>query len=290
MSYISIIASYRNEEESLKKFISTISKSFKKKQIKKYEIIFVDDCSTDNSFNILLNEAKKNNKIKIIKMKRRCGHSNSIQAAFENISKNNFSVIIDCDLQDSPELISKNFNPNERDKTIHFVRTERKDGLFQKIYSNIAYKILYLISLGKIFSNAGYFKINPPDVTNKIKNDNEYYPYWNYLITKYSKKNKKIFYSRLKRSKGNSKFSFFSLNPWLTFFGGAYYFKLNYIIFLSSIIYLIHLLKKSNYFSTFETVLNLGSILIFINLFLFLIYLIFKNKKKIKCKYTRINF
>jgi len=290
MPYISIIASYRNEEESLKKFISIISKSFKKKQIKKYEIIFVDDYSTDNSLNILLKEAKKNKKIKIIKMKRRYGHSNSIQAAFENISKNNFSVIIDCDLQDSPELISKNFNPNEKDRTIHFVRTERKDGFFQKIYSNIAYKILYLISFGKIFSNAGYFKINPPSVTNKIKKDKEYYPYWNYLITKYSKTNKKIFYSRLKRSKGNSKFSFLSLNPWLTFFGGAYYFKLNYIIFLTTIIFLIDFLKKSDYFSKFEIALNLGLIMISVNLILFFVYLIFKNKKKIKCKYAKINF
>ena len=290
MSYISIIASYRNEEESLKKFISTISKSFKNKQIKKYEIIFVDDYSTDNSLNILLKEAKKNKKIKIIKMKKKYGHSNSIQAAFENISKNNFSAIIDCDLQDSPELISKNFNPKEKDITIHFVRTERKDGLFQKIYSNIAYKILYLVSLGKIIQNAGYFKIIPPSVTKKFKKDKENYPYWNYLITKYSKKNKKIFYSRLKRSKGISKFNFMSLNPWLTFFGGAYYFKINYIIFLSLIILLIDALKKVNYFPKFELVLNSGLILIIINLITFILYLVFKNKKKIKCKYTKINF
>ena len=70
-------------------------------------------------------------------MKSNYFHSNSSKAACENISKNNFSVIIDCELKDSPELISKNFNPNEKDRTIHFVRTERKDGLFQKIYSKI---------------------------------------------------------------------------------------------------------------------------------------------------------
>ena len=290
MSYISIIASFRNEEESLKQFISKISRSFKKKKIKKYEIIFVDDCSTDNSLDILIKETKKNKKIKILKMKNRYGHSNSIQAAFENISKNNFSVIIDCDLQDPPELIAQNFNPRKKDKTIHFIRTKRKDGLFQKIYSYFAYKILYAISFGKIFSNAGYFKINPPAVTNKIKKDREYYPYWNYLITKYSKENEKLFYDRLKRSKGTSKFSFFSLNPWLTFFGGAYYFKLNYVIFLSLIILLINVFKKNNYLSKFELILNSGLILISINLIMFLFYLIFKNKKKIKCKYTKVNF
>ena len=199
MSYISIIASFRNEEENLNRFIYKITRSFKKKNIKKYEIIFVDDCSSDNSFDILKRNLKKDKKIKIIKMKRRYGHSNSIQAAFENIPNKNFSVIIDCDFKFTKNI--KNFNLNKKDTTIHFIRTERKDGIFQKIYSNIAYKILYIISFGKIFSNAGYFKINPPSVTYKIKKDKEYYPYWNYLITKYSKKNNKIFYSRLKRSK-----------------------------------------------------------------------------------------
>ena len=45
MPYISIIASFRNEEESLKKFISRITTSLKIKKIKNYEILFVDDYS-----------------------------------------------------------------------------------------------------------------------------------------------------------------------------------------------------------------------------------------------------
>ena len=59
----------------------------------------------------------------------------------------------------------------------------------------------------------------------------------NKIISYYT--NKDLFLSAsITQKKGNSKFSFLSLNPWLTFFGGAYYFKLNYIIFLSSIIFL----------------------------------------------------
>ena len=223
-------------------------------------------------------------------MMRRYGHSNSIQAAFENISDKNFSVIIDCDLQDAPELISKFFKPKNYDQTIHFIRTERRDGLFQKIYSNIAYKILYFISFGKIYPNAGYFKINPPAVTKKIKEDNEYYPYWNYLITKYSVKNLKVFYSRSKRSEGTSKFSFFSINPWLTFFGGAYYFKANYLIFLSLIFFFLNYLKNNIDILKLTYFLDFSIILISSNIIFFLIYLVFKRKNKIKCKYKKINF
>ena len=75
-------------------------------------------------------------------MTSRYGHSNSIQAAFENISKDNFSVIIDCDLQDSPELIAKHFNPKERKQ--QFTLLERRgDGLFQK-FTQILHTKFYI--------------------------------------------------------------------------------------------------------------------------------------------------
>ena len=50
MSKISIIASFRNEQENLDLFITKIEDSFKKQDNFDYEIIFVDDYSSDNSF------------------------------------------------------------------------------------------------------------------------------------------------------------------------------------------------------------------------------------------------
>ena len=291
MANISIIASFRNEEESLSLFISEIKKAFKKYNKTNYEIIFVDDFSSDNSLKILIKEAKKNKRIKIIKMKKRYGHSNSVQAGLENVNKKNHSTILDCDLQDPPRLIAKHFNIKNKSTTIHFVRRKREDGFFQKIYSFIAYKILNLISLGNIYENAGYFKINPPIVTLRLKKDNEYYPYWNYLLTKYSDKNKKIYYKRSKRQKGTSKFNFFSLNPWLTFFGGAYHFKFRYIAFLIIFILFFLILKKLTNLYYLNFFLNFGLILIIINLICFLIYLFIKKiKKKVKFTYDLINF
>ena len=292
MAKISIIASFRNEEETLDLFISEIKKAFRdKKSNSDYEIIFVDDNSSDNSLKILMNHAKKNKKIKIIKMKKRYGHSNSIQAGLDNINKKNYSAIIDCDLQDPPKLISLYFNSKNKTETIHFVRKKREDGFFQKIYSFIAYKILSFISGGKIYINSGYFKINPPKVTARLKKDKEYYPYWNYLITKYSDKNKKIFYTRSKRKKGLSKFNIFSINPWLTFFGGAYHFKFKYIIFLLVNVFLFENLKNIINLKYFNLFINFGLFLISINLVCFLIYLSIKYKRsKIKCRYKLINF
>ena len=291
MNKLSILVSFRNEEDNITKFIENINSSFLKKKINNYEIIFVDDDSSDKSFKILTSFANNDRKIKIIKMRKRFGHSNSIQAGLENINDENFCVLIDCDLQDSPSLIAENLNFDDKLNTIHFVRKNRDDGFFQKIYSYIAYQILNFISFGKIIKNAGYFKIIPPSTTKKLKLDNEFLPYWNYLITKYSSNNKKVYYTRNKRFSGESKFSFVSLNPWMTYFGGLYYFKYNFIL-LSIIILISNLFLNNFYDSYFIGILYyITNLSISFNLFFFLIYLYFKSKKKkFKCEYELINF
>ena len=291
MNKLSILVSFRNEEDNITKFIENINSSFLKKKINNYEIIFVDDDSSDKSFKILTSFANNDKKIKIIKMRKRFGHSNSIQAGLENINEENFCVLIDCDLQDSPSLIAENLNFDDKLNTIHFVRKNRDDGFFQKIYSYIAYQILNFISFGKIIKNAGYFKIMPPSTTKKLKLDNEFLPYWNYLITKYSSNNKKVYYTRNKRFSGESKFSFVSLNPWMTYFGGLYYFKYNFIL-LSIIILISNLFLNNFYDSYFIGILYyITNLSISFNLFFFLIYLYFKSKKKkFKCEYELINF
>lgn len=289
MNKISIIISFRNEKDNINKFVKEVEASFSKNI--NYEIIFIDDNSSDGSLKILLNLIKKNKNIKIIKMKKRFGHSNCIQAGLENISDKNFCVLIDCDLQDPPILISQNLNFKDKINTIHFVRKSRDDGFFQKIYTSIAYKILKIISKGKIIESAGYFKIIPPIVTARLKKDKEYMPYWNYLITKYSNKNKSVYYTRSKRYKGESKFNIFSLNPWMTYFGGLYHFKYNFIFLtLLSIFLSIGVTTLINN-KLIDSILFLIIFFLSLNILSFLIYLFIKNKKnKISCEYELINF
>lgn len=291
MKKISIIASFINEEKNLPLFIDSIQDTFNQIQGWDYEIIFVDDCSIDKSLEVLLNFSKLNSRIKIIKMSKRYGHSNSIQAAFENITDGNFSMIIDCDMQDDPKIIIENLMNIKEDETIHFVRSKREDGIFQKIYSYIAYKILRLISFGKIIESAGYFKIIPPNTTKMIKNDNEYLPYWNYLITKYSKINKQIEYIRKERKFGNSKFGILTLNPWLTYFGGAHYFKKNFILLNLLIIFFLSksILLLDNIILKYFIVFLIFLVCLKLSAFIFYCFVKFFNSKP-KCHYELINF
>ena len=74
---ISIIATFYNEEKCIVEFINRINNSFKKFRSIDYELIFIDDCSTDSSVSLITNLARKNKKIKLKKLKKRYGHSPS---------------------------------------------------------------------------------------------------------------------------------------------------------------------------------------------------------------------
>ena len=287
---ISIIASFRNEEENINEFISRINNSFKKSNRINYELIFIDDSSNDLS-NILIKKAcTKNKKIKLITLKKRYGHSPSVQTGFDFVNKKNYAAVIDCDLQDQPELIAKNFLKIKKEQTLHFVRKKREDSLFQRFYTYIAYLVLHFISEKKIIKNASYFKIIPPSVVKKIKKNTESNPYWNYLFTKHSTQNKIVYYVRKKRIHGSSKFNIFTLNPWKNFFSGIYFFKRRFINIILCLLIINSLVLLLTFYNFYNVVLILFLTLISCFLIISLVissivmYYIKKNKR-IYCKY-----
>ena len=222
---ISIIASFYNEVENINEFITRTINSFKKLRKVDYELIFIDDFSNDSSNTLIKKASKKNKKIKLIRLKKNYGSDPSIQTGFDFVSQKNYATVIDCDLQERPELIANNFAKIKKKQTIHFVRKKREDPFFQRFYAKIAYLVLYFISEKKIIKNASYFKIIPPSVVKKIKKNTESNPYWNYLFTKHSTQNKIVYYVRKKRIHGSSKFNIFTLNPWVTFFSGINFYS-----------------------------------------------------------------
>ena len=85
MKLLSIVFSFRNEEKNLEELVNRISSALKKINDWKYEIIFVNDDSTDTSEKILTNLQKTAN-IKIINMSRRFGRSPCVLAGLNEAS------------------------------------------------------------------------------------------------------------------------------------------------------------------------------------------------------------
>ncbi len=101
---ISIIIPFLNEEDSLKELYGRLISSLKEQQ--EFEIIFVNDGSTDTSLEIVFELAKKDKRIKIVSFKRNKGKSAALTAGFEK-AKGERIITMDADLQDQPEEINK---------------------------------------------------------------------------------------------------------------------------------------------------------------------------------------
>lgn len=102
---LSIIIPLLNEEESLVPLHQWIVKALEGKS-SSYEIIFIDDGSTDGSWDIIQSLAKKHNEVKGICFSRNYGKSQALHAGFEAASME-FVATLDADLQDSPEELPK---------------------------------------------------------------------------------------------------------------------------------------------------------------------------------------
>ena len=100
---ISVIIPLKDEEESLPELHDWIVKVMHENNYS-YEIIFIDDGSKDNSWQIIEKLAQKNTAVKAIKFRRNYGKSPALQLGFE-AAQGDVVITMDADLQDSPDEI-----------------------------------------------------------------------------------------------------------------------------------------------------------------------------------------
>ena len=100
---ISVVIPLFNEDESLPELLSWIERVMDENKFT-YEVILVDDGSTDNSWNVIEQLSAKNNCIRAIKFRRNYGKSAGLHVAFQ-AAQGDVVITMDADLQDSPEEI-----------------------------------------------------------------------------------------------------------------------------------------------------------------------------------------
>ena len=102
---ISIVIPLLNEEESILSLNSWIFKVLKTESFS-FEIIYIDDGSTDNSWNAIEGLSKKNQNVRGIRFAKNFGKSQALHAGFKS-AQGKYVVTLDADLQDSPDEIPK---------------------------------------------------------------------------------------------------------------------------------------------------------------------------------------
>ncbi|MFT7442296.1 MAG: glycosyltransferase involved in cell wall biosynthesis [Maribacter sp.] len=129
---ISVVIPLLNEDESLQElhdWIATVMQS----NHYLYEIIFIDDGSTDNSWSVISQLSANNNAVRGIRFQKNYGKSQALDAGFE-LAQGNVVITMDADLQDNPEEIPDLYNLiiKENFDLISGWKKKRYDNVFTK--------------------------------------------------------------------------------------------------------------------------------------------------------------
>ena len=220
MKLLSVVFSFRNEEGNIKELVNRINISLEKLTNWNYELIFVNDDSTDNSESILLNLQKKY-PIRIINMSRNFGVDPCVLAGFRN-AKGDAIVYLHTDLQDPPEIIPDLIKKHEEGfDVVHTIRTKRKgESKFRMLVTRIAYLLINILSDIKLPIESGDYKLISRKALDKILNQKEFRPYVRGLSVWVGFKQTFYKYERQARGSGKSKMSLLSKGPVTDFITG----------------------------------------------------------------------
>jgi len=159
MTGLSIVIPVLNEEKNVEILHKSVITSLKREKID-YEIIFIDDGSTDNSYNLLVKLHQKDKRIKVIKFAGNFGQTSAWDAGIK-AAKGRYIITMDSDMQNDPDDIPRLLNAikNSSYDAISGWRTNRKDSFSKKFFSIFANFIRKTITKEKIHDSGCSLKI-----------------------------------------------------------------------------------------------------------------------------------
>lgn len=135
ITFSAVIPLY-NEEQSLEELYRRLTQTLTPLS-ERFELIFVDDGSTDNSFAVLQNLHRQDSRVKAIRFRRNFGKSAALSAGFKK-SRGEIIITLDADLQDLPEEIPSLLSKLEQGyDLVSGWKKKRKDSLIRKIASRL---------------------------------------------------------------------------------------------------------------------------------------------------------
>jgi len=208
---ISLVVPVYNESGVIQLFIDQVDLILKKIDYK-YEIIFIDDGSTDNTSLELENIYKSYENIRVIKFSRNFGKEAAISAGID-YSNGDALIPIDVDMQDPPELIVDFIHQWQAGyDVVYGVREDRAlDNIGKRITSRFFYSIFNKISKTKIPYNVGDYRLIDRKVINVIKMLPERNRFMKGLFSWVGFKSIGIPYKRPERSSGKTKWNYWKL-------------------------------------------------------------------------------
>jgi len=141
-----------------------------KKLPHQFELIFVNDGSSDNTSELIQRVAKKDKKVRVVELARNFGKEIAVTAGIHT-ARGDAAVIMDADLQHPPELLPKFVEEWEKgaDVVVGVKKYSDKESWFKRFSSNSFYAILGKVSSAKITPHASDFRLISRKVIDTFK-------------------------------------------------------------------------------------------------------------------------
>jgi dolichol-phosphate mannosyltransferase len=206
---ITIVIPVHNEEKNIPLVHTAILEAIKEELNYDFDIIFIDDGSTDNSAGILDNISKNFNNVKIIIFSRNFGHQSAIEAGLV-YSKGDVVIMMDGDLQHPPRLIPELLRKWEHGyKIVNTKRAAEGDNSFLKNFTSKAfYYLLNKVTDTFIEPGSADFRLLDRQVVNELNKIPEKNKFYRGLVSWVGYNSTIIEYAAAKRIHGSSSFTY----------------------------------------------------------------------------------
>ncbi|MCK4663406.1 MAG: glycosyltransferase family 2 protein [Bacteroidales bacterium] len=205
---LSLIIPVFNEEQNIIKLFNKVIEVINK-LTKDYEVIFINDGSTDKSLEIIKDLSVKGDKVRFIDFSRNFGHQLAVMAGLEHC-KGKKVVIIDADLQDPPDLIVEMYKKMDEGYDVVYAKRKKRKGenFFKKVTAKIFYRLLSNITSFDIPIDTGDFRIINRRIIEVLKQMPEQHKYLRGQIAWMGFNQTYVEYERKERHAGKTGYSF----------------------------------------------------------------------------------
>ena len=204
---ISVVSPVYKAENLISQLVQRIEKSVRS-ITDDFEIILVEDGSSDNSWEAIEKVAKDNKKIIGIKLSRNFGQHYAITAGLDHCS-GDWVVVMDCDLQDQPEEIPKLLaKAHEGYDVVLASRYNRNDSYFKRLFSKLFYKTLSYLTGAEHDETVANFGIYNQKVVTAVISMRESIRYFPTMVKWVGFKTIKVEVEHAAREEGESTYNF----------------------------------------------------------------------------------
>ena len=207
MDFLSIVVPCFNEEESVGLFQTEIQKTL---QNQDYEIIYVNDGSSDNTLEKIRNLAKNESDVKYLSFSRNFGKESAIYAGLK-YAKGDLVCVMDADLQHPPSMLPDMIRQiHEEDYDVVAARRISRKGepKVKAFFSHMFYKIFNAISQLNLVEGATDYRVMTRQVVDALLQLEEYNRFSKGLFQWVGFNTKWVSYENVERVAGNTTWSF----------------------------------------------------------------------------------